>query len=83
MTGSCLSPTVTTNWHGGTVCLKLLVVTYLTFHFRFLVPLIAILLVAYEWPSQPIDQFAPSRAIPLVRVIALIYATHWDNYLVA
>ncbi|MFB6273970.1 MAG: lycopene cyclase domain-containing protein [Salinibacter sp.] len=57
--------------------------SYLTFHFVFLVPPILGLLLTLRWPKPPSSNGRVLLALPLICVIALTYTTPWDNYLVA
>ena len=56
--------------------------TYLEFHLAFILPPILLLLVAQPRPMAGVGARDAWRAIGLVMVIALVYTTPWDNYLV-
>jgi lycopene cyclase domain-containing protein len=56
--------------------------TYLTFHLVFLLPpIIGMTLLASSWRSR-LEDIAVAPAIGLIAVIAVVYTTPWDNYLV-
>lgn len=57
--------------------------SYLTFHFIFLIPVIAGMLLVYRYPQEKNGDNRVHFAIPLVCAIAVSYTTPWDNYLVA
>jgi lycopene beta-cyclase len=57
-------------------------VSYLTFHFVFILPAIVLMMLTLP---RPIGGVAGARGIwslPLVALIAFVYTTPWDNYLV-
>ncbi len=60
--------------------------TYLTFHLVFILPAIALALVARRWTREaPLAGTGPPRAtwaIPLTAAIALVYTTPWDNHII-
>ncbi|MEL7363476.1 MAG: lycopene cyclase domain-containing protein, partial [Bacteroidota bacterium] len=54
--------------------------TYLGFHAVFTLPLLAAL---WLWPPRPLSANREAqRALGLIVVIAFVYTTPWDNYLV-
>lgn len=57
--------------------------TYLTFHFVFLIPLILLLGATLPRPLAGVGGIRATIAIPVLCVIAFSYTTPWDNYLVA
>ncbi|MFB6271874.1 MAG: lycopene cyclase domain-containing protein [Salinibacter sp.] len=57
--------------------------SYLTFHLIFLIPPIAGLLLTVRSPKLTDGSLRVRLALPLICLIALIYTTPWDNYLVA
>jgi lycopene beta-cyclase len=57
-------------------------VTYLQFHFVFIVPAIVLLALLQPKPMAGVGARPAWRAIGLVVLIALVYTTPWDNYLV-
>jgi len=56
--------------------------TYLQFHFVFTLPAIAVLWALQPRPMAGVGAAKAWRAIGLVVVIAFVYTTPWDNYLV-
>jgi lycopene beta-cyclase len=56
--------------------------TYLQFHLVFILPVIAALVIAQRRPMGGVGATAAWRAIGLVVLIAFVYTTPWDNYLV-
>jgi len=56
--------------------------TYLQFHLIFTLPVIAVLLLAQRHPMAAVGAGKAWRAIGLVALIAYVYTTPWDNYLV-
>ncbi|MFB6229714.1 MAG: lycopene cyclase domain-containing protein [Salinibacter sp.] len=57
--------------------------TYLTFHFTFLLPPILLMLLAPQLPTRSAQGTRAILGVPLICLIALTYTTPWDNYLVA
>jgi len=57
-------------------------VTYLTFLLVFLIPPIVLLAMTQPRPLAGIGGWRGRWSIPLVCVIAMLYTTPWDNYLV-
>jgi len=57
--------------------------SYLAFHFAFLLPAIALLWVTLPRPLAHVGGWRAQAAIPLLSTIAFTYTTPWDNYLVA
>jgi lycopene beta-cyclase len=56
--------------------------TYLQFHFVFILPVIGLLWLLQPHPIGGVGARGAWRAIGLVVVIAFVYTTPWDNYLV-
>lgn len=57
--------------------------SYLTFHVVFLIPPIVGLLLTVRTPKEIDSGLRGGLALPLICLIALVYTTPWDNYLVA
>jgi len=57
--------------------------SYLTFHFIFLIPPILLLGLTQPSPWAGVGGRRAAYAIPTICVIAFTYTTPWDNYLVA
>ncbi len=57
--------------------------TYLSFHFIFLLLPIAALLLTHQEPQRTNDDVHATLSLPLICLLALAYSTPWDNYLVA
>ncbi len=57
--------------------------SYLTFHYVFLLPPIALMAAAFRQPRGLEGDWRVRWAIPLICLIAFTYTTPWDNYLVA
>lgn len=57
--------------------------TYLSFHFIFLLPPIAALLLTHQEPQRTNGDLHATLALPLICLIAFAYSSPWDNYLVA
>jgi lycopene beta-cyclase len=55
-------------------------VTYLQFHLIFILPPLLVLAIAARRAARSIDR--PLAFVPLVAIIAFVYTTPWDNYLV-
>ena len=57
--------------------------SYLVFHFVFILPVIGLLAIAQPRPLAGVGGLRARWAIPLLCFIAFTYTTPWDNYLVA
>jgi lycopene cyclase domain-containing protein len=57
--------------------------TYLAFHFVFILPAIVLLWATLPRPLAQVGGWRARAAIPLLSAIAFTYTTPWDNYLVA
>lgn len=57
--------------------------SYLTFHFVFLLPPIVLMLMTLPRPLGGVGGIRAKLAIPVLCLIAFSYTTPWDNYLVA
>lgn len=56
--------------------------SYFTFHFIFIIPPILVLAWLQRRPFADIGGYRAKLALPLIALMALIYTTPWDNYLV-
>lgn len=56
--------------------------SYFTFHLIFIIPPILVLAWLQRRPFTDIGGYRAKLALPLIALMALIYTTPWDNYLV-
>ncbi|OKH51307.1 beta-cyclase [Calothrix sp. HK-06] len=56
--------------------------SYFTFHLIFIIPPILVLAWLQRRPFADIGGYRAKLALPLIALMALIYTTPWDNYLV-
>ncbi len=56
--------------------------TYLEFHLIFILPVIALLLALSWWRGSPLFGRGPLAGLGVLVVLAVVYTTPWDNYLI-